>query len=54
LRILQRPAQAAVLRRHDGQLFFRRWIIPLHFDLLDGELHRRRFARLYGMEDWGG
>jgi len=43
------PASAEKIRRLRP-----RWIIPLHFDLLDGELHRRRFARLYGMEDWGG
>ena len=24
-----------------------RWIVPSHYDYLDGELHRRRFARLY-------
>jgi glyoxylase-like metal-dependent hydrolase (beta-lactamase superfamily II) len=30
-----------------------RWILPMHFDVLDGELHRRRFAKLYGLEDWG-
>jgi glyoxylase-like metal-dependent hydrolase (beta-lactamase superfamily II) len=29
-----------------------RWIAPCHFDFLDGELHRRRFAKLYGMADW--
>jgi len=29
-----------------------RWILPCHYDFLDGELHRRRFAKLYGMEDW--
>jgi glyoxylase-like metal-dependent hydrolase (beta-lactamase superfamily II) len=23
-----------------------RWIVPCHFDFLDGELHRRRFAKL--------
>ena len=27
-------------------------IVPCHFDVLDGELHRRRFAKLYGFEDW--
>ncbi len=30
-----------------------RWIVPCHFDVLDGNLHRRSFAKLYGMEDWG-
>lgn len=29
-----------------------RWLLPLHFDFLDGDLHRRRFAKLYGLEDW--
>jgi glyoxylase-like metal-dependent hydrolase (beta-lactamase superfamily II) len=29
-----------------------RWIIPNHFDVLDGALHRRRFAKLYGFADW--
>lgn len=29
-----------------------RWIIPCHFDFLDGDLHRRRFVKLYGLEDW--
>jgi glyoxylase-like metal-dependent hydrolase (beta-lactamase superfamily II) len=27
-----------------------RWIVPCHFDYLDGELHRRRFAKLYGIQ----
>ena len=27
-----------------------RWIVPCHFDYLDGALHRRRFAKLYGIE----
>ena len=27
-----------------------RWIVPCHYDFLDGELHRRRFAKLYGIE----
>ncbi len=29
-----------------------RWIVPGHFDVLDGDRHRRRFAKLYGLEDW--
>ncbi len=29
-----------------------RWIVPCHFDGLDGDLHRRRFAKLYGFADW--
>lgn len=29
-----------------------RWIVPCHFDFLDGDLHRRRFAKLYGFDDW--
>ncbi len=27
-----------------------RWIVPGHYDYLDGALHRRRFAKLYGIE----
>lgn len=27
-----------------------RWIVPSHYDYLDGALHRRRFAKLYGIE----
>ncbi|MCW5555771.1 MAG: MBL fold metallo-hydrolase [Verrucomicrobiae bacterium] len=26
-----------------------RWLVPSHYDFLDGELHRKRFAQLYGM-----
>jgi glyoxylase-like metal-dependent hydrolase (beta-lactamase superfamily II) len=29
-----------------------RWILPCHFDFLDGDLHRRRFAKLYRFLDW--
>jgi hypothetical protein len=29
-----------------------RWILPFHFDVADGDLHRRRFVKLYGLEDW--
>ena len=29
-----------------------KWIIPCHFDFLNGELHRRRFCRLYRLNDW--
>ena len=29
-----------------------RWILPSHFDVPDGDLHRRRFAKLYGLTDW--
>lgn len=29
-----------------------RWLVPCHFDRLDGDLHRRRFVKLYGMMDW--
>jgi glyoxylase-like metal-dependent hydrolase (beta-lactamase superfamily II) len=28
------------------------WIVPSHYDFLDGELHRRRFARLFGLGEW--
>jgi glyoxylase-like metal-dependent hydrolase (beta-lactamase superfamily II) len=43
----QLPASAEKIRRLKP-----RRIIPCHFDFLDGELHRRRFAKLYGIEDW--
>ena len=29
-----------------------RWMVPSHYDFLNGGLHRRRFARLYGIENW--
>ena len=29
-----------------------RFIIPSHYDWLDGALHRQRFARLFGLGDW--
>jgi glyoxylase-like metal-dependent hydrolase (beta-lactamase superfamily II) len=29
-----------------------RWIVPSHYDFLDGALHRKRFARLYRLKDW--
>jgi glyoxylase-like metal-dependent hydrolase (beta-lactamase superfamily II) len=29
-----------------------RRVVPCHYDFLDGELHRRRFAKLYGLADW--
>jgi glyoxylase-like metal-dependent hydrolase (beta-lactamase superfamily II) len=29
-----------------------RWIVPCHFDVLDGDRHRRRFAKLFGFADW--
>jgi glyoxylase-like metal-dependent hydrolase (beta-lactamase superfamily II) len=41
------PASAERIRRLQP-----RWILPFHFDFLDGDLHRRRFARLYGFKDW--
>ena len=28
-------------------------VIPNHYDILDGELHRRRFCRLFKLTDWG-
>jgi glyoxylase-like metal-dependent hydrolase (beta-lactamase superfamily II) len=39
------PSSAEKVRRLNP-----RWIVPCHFDFLDGELHRRRFAKLYGIE----
>jgi len=41
------PASAERIRRLRP-----RWILPMHFDFLDGDRHRRRFARLYGFQDW--
>lgn len=41
------PASAEKIRRLGPRL-----ILPCHFDFLDGELHRRRFAKLYGFEEW--
>jgi glyoxylase-like metal-dependent hydrolase (beta-lactamase superfamily II) len=29
-----------------------RRLVPCHYDFLDGERHRRRFAKLYGLDDW--
>lgn len=28
------------------------WMFPNHYDFLNGELHRRRFCRLYRLNDW--
>jgi len=36
------PASVDKIRRLNP-----RWIVPSHYDYLDGDLHRRRFARLY-------
>lgn len=41
------PASAEKIRRLRP-----RWIVPNHFDFLNGDLHRRRFSKLYGFEDW--
>lgn len=43
----QLPASAEKIRRLKP-----RWIIPSHFDILNGDLHRLRFAKLYGFDDW--
>jgi len=29
-----------------------RWFVPNHYDILDGSLHRKRFAKLFGITDW--
>ena len=29
-----------------------RWLLPCHTDRVDGDLSRRRFAKLYGFADW--
>ena len=41
------PASAEKIRRLQP-----RRLVPCHFDFLDGERHRRRFAKLYGLKDW--
>jgi len=41
------PASAEKIRRLKP-----RRIVPCHFDVLDGDRHRRRFAKLYGFADW--
>jgi glyoxylase-like metal-dependent hydrolase (beta-lactamase superfamily II) len=41
------PASVEKVRRLNP-----RWIVPDHYDFLDGALHRRRFARLHGLKDW--
>lgn len=41
------PASAEKIRRLKP-----RWIVPCHFDVLNGDLHRRRFAKLYDFPDW--
>jgi len=41
------PGSAAKIRALAPRL-----IVPGHYDFLDGELHRRRFCRLFGMDDW--
>jgi glyoxylase-like metal-dependent hydrolase (beta-lactamase superfamily II) len=41
------PASAAKI-----QQLRPRWLVPCHFDVLDGDLHRRRFAKLFGFPDW--
>ena len=41
------PPSAEKIRRLQPK-----WILPNHFDFLNGELHRQRFCRLYSLEDW--
>ena len=41
------PSSVAKIR----QLAPRR-LVPNHYDILDGELHRRRFCRLFQVKDW--
>ena len=31
-----------------------RLLVPNHYDVLDGELHRRRFCKLFRLTDWAG
>ncbi|MBE0540880.1 MAG: MBL fold metallo-hydrolase [Verrucomicrobia bacterium] len=40
------PASVEKVRRLNP-----RWIVPSHYDFLNGELHRKRFARLYGVAE---
>jgi glyoxylase-like metal-dependent hydrolase (beta-lactamase superfamily II) len=40
------PASVEKVRRLNP-----RWIVPSHYDFLDGGLHRKRFARLYGVAE---
>jgi glyoxylase-like metal-dependent hydrolase (beta-lactamase superfamily II) len=42
------PASAEKIRRLRP-----RRIVPMHYDFLNGEKHRRQFAKLYGFQDWG-
>jgi len=41
------PASVEKIRRLAPRL-----VVPNHYDTLDGELHRRRFCRLFRVEDW--
>ena len=41
------PSSAEKIRRLQP-----RWLIPCHFDFLNGDLHRQRFAKLYCFADW--
>ena len=41
------PQSVAKIRRLAPRL-----IVPNHYDVLDGELHRRRFCRLFRVGDW--
>ena len=45
------PEQFAASAEKIHQLRPRR-MVPCHYDFLDGELHGRRFAKLYGYMDW--
>ncbi len=41
------PASVEKIRRLAPRL-----VVPNHYDVLDGELHRRRFCRLFRVADW--
>ncbi|MFO1514972.1 MAG: MBL fold metallo-hydrolase [Verrucomicrobiota bacterium] len=41
------PASVEKVRRLAPRL-----VVPNHYDVLDGELHRRRFCRLFQVDDW--
>jgi glyoxylase-like metal-dependent hydrolase (beta-lactamase superfamily II) len=50
--ILNSAPERLQLSAEKIQLLKPRRMVPCHFDFLDGELHRRRFAKLYGLKDW--
>lgn len=41
------PASAEKIRKLNP-----RWVVPNHHDWMNGALHRKRFAKLYRIQDW--